>query len=105
MGTTVAAVALIAVVVRSFDDTFDGWYDTLREDSVLVIMVGLPGIAAAIALRGAGRPRVAAVSAVLVATVVTVLALAPARYIGIGQTGEFVGFAKADVRAYEQRTS
>jgi len=97
----VGAVAVVDLMVRGFDDHFTGPYDTLRDSPALLALVGLVGVAAGVVLRRAESPRVGLPAAAVLAAIVAGLALAPARYIGIGQTGEFVAFARADLRSYE----
>jgi hypothetical protein len=95
----VVGTALANLVVRSFNATAVDVYDSIRTHVSLLLVVLAASVVAAVALRVKPNRALVATAAVFFALFAAV-SLAPAGYIGIGQTGEFSPFGRSEVLGY-----
>lgn len=105
-----ARMALVAVLlgtavttfaIRSANASAVDAYERVRDNvPLLLALLGL-GALTAVAMKAARDERARAVAAAAFFAVVTIVSLMPARYIGIGQTGEFAPDGRGEVLAYQ----
>jgi hypothetical protein len=102
--TLIAAVggaAIATIAIRYSNTSAIDIYDRIRDNAVLVSIIVAAGVLAAATMRLLPVWHARAASATVFFAVAAFVALAPARYIGINQTGEFVADGRGDLYAYE----
>lgn len=100
VAASVAGAVITDVIVRSFEPTALSLYADIKHETVALVALIVVAVVASVALWVCRGPLVAAAMLVF-AVVLTVVALAPATYIGIGQTGEFTPSGRAELQAYD----
>jgi hypothetical protein len=93
--------AILAASVREHNAWAVGVYDDLRDNGQLLVVVLGFGVAACVALALMRRTAGIAAAAAVVFALAAFLSLTPARYIGIGQTGEFATDGRTELKGYQ----
>lgn len=95
------ATAVTTIVIRNANSSAVRLYEHLRDSAPGVIAVLLLAVALAVATRLAHRNLVRAVLASGFFALIAAVSLMPARYIGIGQTGEFAPDGRSELWGYQ----
>ena len=103
LAAVLGGAAIATAVIRNANATAVDLYDDLRDNvpAVIAILVLAVALAVAAATRSGRAPVRAAAAAGFFVARVTIVGLMPARYIGIGQTGEFAPHGRSELWGYQ----
>ena len=96
-----SGAAITTFVIRNFNSSAVDLYEKARDNVPAVIAVLVLAIALAIGLRLLRNPLARTATAAAFFALVAIVSLMPARYIGIGQTGEFAPDGRSELWGYQ----
>jgi hypothetical protein len=101
LAVVLGGAAATTFVIRNFNSSAVDLYEKARDNVPAVIVVLLLSVALVIALKLVRNSVARTATAVAFFALVAIVSLMPARYIGIGQTGEFAPDGRSELWGYQ----
>ena len=101
MAAAVAGTAVTTLVIRSRNSWAVSIYEEIRDDPPVLIVILAAGVVATVLLRALRHPAARAAAAGACFALLAFVSLTPARYAGIGQTGEFAEDGRTERLGYQ----